>query len=176
MQVRQVRQVRRALLLGRFQPFHLGHLLLARKILETQDELIIGIGSAQESRTAENPFTAGERMLMIVRSLAAAGISRQKYYVVPIEDIGNHLLWADHVRTLVPPFQTAYCEKPQMREAFAAANCKVLAPQFFEREKYCGTSIRQKMLAGKGWKELVPPQVAEVVAEVGGAGVLNGLS
>src|SRR3970040_1541422 len=52
----------RALWIGRFQPFHLGHLSMAKRILAEVDELVIGIGSAQYSHTPENPFTAGERL------------------------------------------------------------------------------------------------------------------
>ncbi|MEM0023032.1 MAG: adenylyltransferase/cytidyltransferase family protein, partial [Archaeoglobaceae archaeon] len=48
----------RALFIGRFQPYHLGHHEVVKKILEEVDELIIGIGSAQESHSLENPFTA----------------------------------------------------------------------------------------------------------------------
>jgi nicotinamide-nucleotide adenylyltransferase len=52
---------------GRFQPFHLGHLEIVKWALEKVDELIIVIGTAQESHTIVNPFTAGERMIMINR-------------------------------------------------------------------------------------------------------------
>src|SRR5207245_2773190 len=64
----------RALFVGRFQPFHRGHLATVRRILETNDEIIVGIGSAQYSHTGENPFTAGERYEMIKRALDAEEI------------------------------------------------------------------------------------------------------
>ncbi|MEM3079801.1 MAG: adenylyltransferase/cytidyltransferase family protein, partial [Thermoproteota archaeon] len=51
----------RGLFIGRFQPFHLGHLKAVEYIINRVDEVIIGIGSAQYSHTLENPFTAGER-------------------------------------------------------------------------------------------------------------------
>ena len=44
----------RAFFIGRFQPFHRGHLAMVRRILETNDEIIVGIGSAQYSHTGEN--------------------------------------------------------------------------------------------------------------------------
>jgi len=62
-------EVRRAFFIGRFQPFHLGHMEVLRKILKEVEELIVGVGSAQESHTIENPFTAGERILMVSRAL-----------------------------------------------------------------------------------------------------------
>ncbi len=59
----------RAFFVGRFQPYHLGHHEVIRSILREVDELIIGIGSAQESHSLENPFTAGERVLMIDKAV-----------------------------------------------------------------------------------------------------------
>ena len=55
----------RALFVGRFQPFHYGHLHAIEKILEECDELVLVVGSAQMSHEHDNPFTAGERIEMI---------------------------------------------------------------------------------------------------------------
>ncbi|HDH28034.1 MAG TPA: nicotinamide-nucleotide adenylyltransferase, partial [Euryarchaeota archaeon] len=51
----------RALLIGRFQPFHKGHLAVIKKILSEADELIIVVGSSQHRGAVENPFSADER-------------------------------------------------------------------------------------------------------------------
>ncbi|MCK5309571.1 MAG: adenylyltransferase/cytidyltransferase family protein, partial [Thermoplasmata archaeon] len=53
----------RGLIIGRFQPFHKGHFEVLKEIAGQVDKLIIGIGSADESYTFEDPFTAGERHL-----------------------------------------------------------------------------------------------------------------
>ena len=55
----------RGLYIGRFQPYHLGHQAVLESISEEMDEIVVVIGSAQESHTIDNPFTAGERMEMI---------------------------------------------------------------------------------------------------------------
>ena len=57
------------LYIGRFQPFHRGHLSVVRNALEKCDRLVIAIGSAQESRTKRNPFSFEERRHFIWRSL-----------------------------------------------------------------------------------------------------------
>lgn len=41
----------RGLLIGRFQPFHLGHEYLIERIDEAVDEVVVGIGSAGESHS-----------------------------------------------------------------------------------------------------------------------------
>jgi nicotinamide-nucleotide adenylyltransferase len=77
--------VKRAVFVGRFQPFHLGHLIVAKDILEEVDELIVVIGSAQYSHTIENPFTSGERMMMIREALREAQVPAERYWIVPVQ-------------------------------------------------------------------------------------------
>ena len=50
------------LLIGRFQPFHLGHLNAVEYALKNVDILWIVVGSADKSHEYRNPFTAGERI------------------------------------------------------------------------------------------------------------------
>jgi nicotinamide-nucleotide adenylyltransferase len=52
----------RGLMMGRFQPFHFGHLDLVRQILKECDEVIIAITSSQFNYLDKDPFTAGERI------------------------------------------------------------------------------------------------------------------
>lgn len=49
------------LLIGRFQPFHLGHLEAILFGLSKVENLWIGIGSSNKSHEMKNPFTADER-------------------------------------------------------------------------------------------------------------------
>ena len=48
-------------LIGRFQPFHLGHLEAINFALSKIDQLYIGIGSSNKSNQPRNPFNAEER-------------------------------------------------------------------------------------------------------------------
>jgi cytidyltransferase-like protein len=61
------------LYIGRFQPFHKGHLSMVLEALDRCDKLIIAIGSAQESGTEKNPFTFELRKELIRRSLWGRG-------------------------------------------------------------------------------------------------------
>ena len=61
------------LYVGRFQPFHRGHLNVVLEALNHCDKLIIAIGSAQESGTKKNPFTFELRKELIRRSLWGKG-------------------------------------------------------------------------------------------------------
>ena len=73
--------VRRGLFVGRFQPIHKGHLKAMKDILKEVDELVVVVGSSQYSHTMENPFTTGERVVMIRRALAEEGVDSSRYWI-----------------------------------------------------------------------------------------------
>ncbi len=157
----------RGLLIGRFQPFHKGHIYVVKKVLKEVDELILCIGSAQLSHTLTNPFTAGERLMMIANSLAENGIEKH-YYIIPIQDVNNNSLWVSHVRSLTPPFAKVYSGNTLVKRLFSEVGVKVTTPPLFNRKEYSGTEIRRRMLKGEPWEDLVPKAVIRVVKEVQG--------
>jgi len=162
--------MKRGFYIGRFQPYHNGHQSVLEHIAGTVDEIIIGVGSAQLSHQIDNPFTAGERVLMITRSLESLGCP---FYVIPIEDIQRNALWVAHVRSMAPPFDTCYSSNPLVVRLFAEAEIKVQSTAMYKRETLNGTEIRRRMLNGKPWKSLVPPAVVQVLKEIDGTGRLR---
>ncbi|HEV8049171.1 MAG TPA: nicotinamide-nucleotide adenylyltransferase [Thermoplasmata archaeon] len=151
----------RGLLVGRFQPFHLGHVAVVRHLrTERPDEtLILGIGSAEESYTFSNPFTAAERYEMIARSLKAEHL--EGWVAVPIPDIHRHALWVAHVVELLPTFERVYTNNPLTRTLFERGGFEVESPPVFDREKFEGTAIRRLLREGTdAWSERVPTPVA----------------
>ena len=60
---------KKGIYIGRFSPFHNGHLESIKNILTQVDEVIIVVGSAQLCYQIQNPFTAGERITMIKLAL-----------------------------------------------------------------------------------------------------------
>lgn len=165
----------RGILLGRFQPFHKGHVYVVKEILKEVDEIIIGIGSAQLSHSFENPFTAGERLAMISKSLLDEGIEK-KFYIIPIPDIGNNSLWISNVKSLSPPFDVIYSGNPLVKRLFKEVGKKVKTPPLYNRKEYSGTEIRRRMLEGKAWENLVPKAVADTIKEIEGIKRLKDLT
>jgi nicotinamide-nucleotide adenylyltransferase len=162
--------MKRGFYIGRFQPYHNGHQSVLECIADDVDEIIIGIGSAQLSHTLDNPFTAGERVLMITVALASLGCP---FYVIPIEDIKRNALWVAHIQSMTPPFDLCYSSNPLVVQLFREANITVQSPAMYERDTHSGTEIRRRMLKGEPWKTLVPPAVFRVIREIGGVGRLK---
>ncbi|MGB9675974.1 MAG: nicotinamide-nucleotide adenylyltransferase [Candidatus Bathyarchaeales archaeon] len=167
--------VKRGLYVGRFQPFHLGHLGAIRDILKEVDELVIVIGSAQYSHNVNNPFTAGERLVMIRRALWEAGISDSKFWIVPVPDVHLHMMWVSAVEGYTPQFDTVYSNEPLTRRLFMEAGYEVRNIPFYERKLYSSTEIRERMLKNKSWEELVPKSVAAFIKEIDGVNRLRDL-
>ena len=57
------------LLIGRFQPFHFGHLEAFRFALSKVDKLWVGLGSSNIPTQKNDPFSAEERKKMILSSI-----------------------------------------------------------------------------------------------------------
>ncbi len=154
------------LIIGRFQPFHKGHFEVIKTIAEECDAIVVGIGSADISHTLDNPFTAGERHLMISRSLTEEGFT--DFYLVPLIDINRYAVWVSHVVSLVPPFNAIYSNNLLTRRLFREAGHEVRHSPLFNRDLYSGTEIRRRMVDGREWEYLVPASVAEVIREIDG--------
>jgi nicotinamide-nucleotide adenylyltransferase len=106
----------RALVIGRYQPFHLGHLHVIREVAREADELIIAIAAAADSGTEKNPFNAEERGEMIGRALQEAGIG--PFIVVDVPDIHDPPRWAAYVMGKVPPFDVVVAHNTETLELF----------------------------------------------------------
>lgn len=166
---------RRALVVGRFQPFHNGHLEALRRLAPAWDELIVAVGSADASHTPKNPFTAGERIEMIHAALREAGIANA--LVVPVPDLNRNPLWVAHVRSLVPRFATFYSNNPLPARLFREAGVDVRPLPFVSRDEFEGTTIRRLMIEGDdAWAKRVPPAVARLVRDLGGPERLRDLA
>jgi len=166
----------RGLYVGRFQPFHLGHLDAIRTVLENVDELVIVIGSAQYSHNANNPFTAGERLMMVRRALQEAGVDYSRLWVVPVPDVHLHMLWVSALEGYTPNFNVVFSNEPLTRRLFMEKGYKVKSIKFFERKNYNSTLVREKMLKDETWTSLVPESVTQFVREIDGVNRLRDLA
>lgn len=156
----------RALMVGRFQPVHKGHVEVIKQILQEVDELIIGIGSSQEGHTFENPFTADERVLMIEAALKEAKVDRSRVHIVQIPDIHDDKKWVPHVVSLSPEFSIVYSGNPWVQRLFREAGHEVRVPPPYKRKEYQGMGIRDRMLKGEKWEDLVPESVLNIMQKI----------
>lgn len=156
----------RGLVVGRFQPFHRGHLSVIREVLLQCDEAIVIIGSAEESHTPKNPFTAGERFQMLLSSLTTE--ERSKVIIVPIRDVNRYSVWVNHLESYVPPFDIVFSNSDLTRSLFKQAGYQVRKTKAYNPKLYSATEIRRRIVAGEKWKHLVPEPVAHMIEALDG--------
>lgn len=168
--------VKRGLYVGRFQPFHLGHLEAIKDVLNEVEELVIIIGSAQYSHNIQNPFTAGERLVMIRRALREAKVDYSRLWIVPVPDVHLHMLWVSALEGYTPRFNIVYSNEPLTCRLFTEAGYEVKSIRFFQRKLFTSTLVREKMLKGENWMKLVPRTVADFINEIDGVSRLRDLA
>lgn len=166
----------RGILIGRLQPIHKGHIQVIKKILHEVDEIIIGIGSAQLSHELKDPFTAGERIIMVKQALAEENISPSRYYIIPMEDINFNAIWTAHVKMMTPPFSIVYSGNPLVKQLFIEENYTVKNPPLYDRLHLSGSEVRRRILNDENWEELVADSTIEIMKEIKGVERLKNLA
>ena len=156
----------RGLMMGRFQPFHLGHLELAKQILDECDEVIIAITSSQFNYLEKDPFTAGERMEMIHNSLKDSSLDLTRCFVVSIENQFNVATWASYLKSALPHFDRVYSGNDYVSMLLADSGIAVVKPVFLDRNQYNGTKIRSMIISDETWKDSVPNAVYELLTKI----------
>jgi len=169
-------EIMRGLMMGRFQPFHLGHLDLVKQILSECDEVIIAITSSQFNYQEKDPFTAGERIEMIHQSLNDDGVDLSRCYVIAIENQFNIATWSSYLEASLPKFDKVYSGNDYVSMLLADSGCTVISPKFLDREKYNSTKIRKLMIDNKEWRDYVPKSVVNIIEKINGIKRLQTIS
>jgi nicotinamide-nucleotide adenylyltransferase len=133
----------RCIVLGRFQPFHLGHAGLVEAALEVArgDEVVVAIGSAQAGWEANNPWTADERQAMVEAWAAANG---KAVTVVCIDDINDPPNWVEHA-TKTHGEGTLVTSDGPTAELYRNAGWEVHDVALSQRETLEGWRVRQSV-------------------------------
>ena len=152
------------LLIGRFQPFHLGHLEAFRFALSKVDKLWIGIGSSNKPPEKDNPFTADERKEMILSSIDDTISNRIQIFFIP--DFENHEKWIENIDLIVPDFDVIFTNDELTKSLYSKRGIKVISVPFTKREILSGTNIRNIILSDQDWQTLVPEGTKNVLKKI----------
>lgn len=158
---------------GRFQPLHKGHMAALEWLLERYQEVVILVGMADESHTWVNPFTAGERLLMLKEAIKARGYW-DRVVTATIQTLHVFSGNAGFVMSYVPPADAVATANHPVRRAFRDAGFNTVTPPLINRSEWCGEYIRLLMLHGDDrWRSLVPREVAEIIDALDGVSRLQ---
>ena len=161
------------LLIGRFQPFHLGHLEAFHFALSKVENLWIGIGSSNKLNQKQNPFSAVERKEMILSSIEESISDSIEIFFIP--DLENHEKWIENIDTIIPKFDIVFSNDELTQYLYSKRNTQVILVPFKERDTLSGTSIRDKIKSNQKWKHLVPDGTKKVLQKISANDRLNSL-
>jgi nicotinamide-nucleotide adenylyltransferase len=156
----------KALFIGRFQPFHNGHLNVLKNLSNKYGELIIGIGSSQYFNRNDNPFSAEERQLMINKTLQKAGITNYKIVLIP--DLHDPPRWVNHVLSIYSDFDIVISNNEFTKQLFSEKGFIVKKTPFYNKNKFSGREIRKRIKNNEYWEDLVPKTVRNIINEING--------
>ncbi len=84
--------------IGRFQPFHNSHYEVIRTALEKSRNVLVLIGSVNQSRSPKNPFTFREREVMIRDCFQGV---QSRLFIEPLKDYYQDAVWEKNVQDKV---------------------------------------------------------------------------
>ncbi len=155
-----------ALFIGRFQPFHKGHLWVILHVYKHYKKIFIGVGSSQYAYTLDNPFSYEERKKMIHAALVDKGI--KNFEIISIPDIHDPPRWVSHVTSILSDFHVVITNNTCTEQLFKQQGFSVVSTPQFKRSLFSGKEIRSRMLNNQAWTNLVPKPVAEIIITIQG--------
>lgn len=169
--------------LGRFQPLHIGHMEFLEAARRRCGRLIVGItnpdiramefhdADPKRSREDSNPFTFFQRLEMIERALGRAGWQPGEFSILPADIASAKALTAllpEPSRTVVlATIYDEWGEEKAQRMTQQGFNVEVLWRRSMAERATSGTEIRSLMARGEPWRHLVPEGIAEMLESHG---------
>ena len=155
-----VKSAMKALVLGRFQPLHNGHVRMITKASKLADKLVIGVGSSNKSRTYKNPFTYDERNFMISSSINV----KIPYSIAGIPDFGNNDLWIAWIDDNID-FDVFVSNADNELKIFDDYGFKTQKLELRD-DRISSTKVRELMIEKKPIDKMVPPVVMKFINEM----------
>ncbi len=151
-------------LIGRFQPFHLGHLEAVNFALSKVEQLYVGIGSSNKRNEPRNPFTVQERKQMILSSLDENILKRVSIYEIP--DLDDHSKWTESIDEIIPKYDLVFSNDDFTHNLYEKKGKKIISVVLKSRNNLSGTNIRSLIQTDGDWKDLVPNGTKNVLLKI----------
>jgi cytidyltransferase-like protein len=169
--------------LGRFQPLHLGHMEYLEAARRKVDQLVVGItnpdtrtlihdsADPRRSLSENNPFSYFDRCQMVSASLTESGLSCDDFIVVPASINSPH----EMKPYLPPPLATtiyitvydAWGDRKADLMRTLGYPVSILWRRRATDRLTSGSDLRRAMRFGGAWRELVPSAVARYLDQSG---------
>lgn len=151
------------LFIGRFQPFHFGHLWVIGNMLCEVDKGIIVIGSSQESGTERNPYTFKQRFDMI-NEVLKTNLPESKYEIIGVQDVNDDNKWVDNVLTFAGKDNVIYTGNEKTENLFKNQGVRIKKVELIGG--ISGTRVRKTIKEKGDLYYLIPLKVEEQIKQM----------
>jgi len=153
---------KRGLLIGRFQPFHKGHLYLVKHVIKKVQKLIIAIGSANIYDEA-NPLTYEERRKILEQVIHTEKLDNNIEKIIFLNDYYDDELWFKNVMHKTGPVDIVIGNNEWTNRIFETRGYKIWRVGFFKKYLYEGEKIRTLIRNKKSWSARVPDYLFSII-------------
>lgn len=150
-----MKHYQRGLLVGRFQPFHNGHLYLIRHALKRVNSLIIGIGSAN-IYDENNPLHYEERKAIIEKVIKEEKIFHLIDSIIAVNDYYDDNLWYEYIVKKIGKINVVVGNNEWTNRIFESRKHSILRVGYYKRYLYEGEKIRRLIKEKKNWQNRLP--------------------
>ena len=144
-----------ALIVGRFQPFHKGHLYLVKKALEKADKVVFGIGSVNIDNEF-NPLNYKQRKKMLELVIKNEKIGKRMIKIVPLDDVYNDEKWLKIVKKNVGYFDLVVSNSEWTNKILEKAGYKIWRVGYYKKNLYEGWRVRKLLTEKRKWEDRIP--------------------
>jgi len=148
----------RGLFIGRFQPFHKGHLFVMKKVFPKMEKLIIGIGSANKS-DADNPLDFCMRKEVLETVITKEGWKDWVEKIVPLDDCESDDEWLENAMSAVGVIDVVVGNNDWANNLFKKVGTGSFRTEFFYRDALEGQNLRGRIKKHQKWSDLVPEYI-----------------
>lgn len=150
------------LVVGRFQPFHKGHLYLFKKSLKVSDKIIIAVGSSNITNK-DNPLSYITRVKMLKKVITEENLENRVLKIIPSPDDPSDDVWLEKLLKNAGKFDIAFGNNDWTNDILEKAGYKVTGIRFLNRKMFQGVIIRKLFKKGKNWEDRVPSYLVSFI-------------
>lgn len=150
--------------IGRFQPFHLGHKHLIEKALDIAENIYFVV-AATNLKDSDNPYDANKRVEFLKKFIKEEGLEKKVLKIIKLANHPDDNVWLANLLKKTGKVDVIIGDNEWVNGIFENANIPAYRVGFFKRNILEGTKIRRLMRENKKWESRVPKYLLESITK-----------
>lgn len=152
------------IVIGRFQPFHLGHKYVIEKALENCEKIYIGIGSAQIF-DEKNPYSGEKRKAFLEEFVKAEKLEKRVISILQIDDFPDDDIWFERLIKRISGTEVIIGDNEWVNGIFERHGLVAMRIGYYKRHILEGTKIRSLLAQRKSIARRIPKYISSHLKE-----------